>query len=173
MSNFKEPCRVGRELEKNVVRAIRNKSSELFKRLKEEFGIDDLELYDVETQVHMYVNEKKQKYMVADLILYKTDGKKVTDMIIIEVKLNKNTPYTVRQETTFKRLVGEIAAAKDAPNDPEVLVDIFIRGKERKERFLILEDKISLKQVKLLRISGDGTTSIDNVKIDEITQIND
>ena len=172
-SNFKEPYRVGRELEENVVRAIRDKSSELFKRLKEELGIDDLELYDVETQVHMYVNKQKQQYMVADLILYKTDGKKVTDMIIIEVKLNKNTPYTVRQETTFKRLVGEIAAAKDAPNDPDVLVDIFIRGKERKERFLILEDKVSLKQVKLLRISGDGTTSIDNVKIDEITQIND
>ena len=172
-SNFKEPYRVGRELEKNVVRAIRDKSSELFKRLKEELGIDDLELYDVETQVHMYVNKQKQQYMVADLILYKTDGDMVTDMIIIEIKLNKNTPYTVRQETTFKRLVGEIAAAKDAPNDPDVLVDIFIRGKERKERFLILEDKVSLKQVKLLRISGDGTTSIDNVKIDEITQIND
>lgn len=171
-SNFKEPYWVGRELEKNVVRAIRNKSSELFKRLKEELGIDDLELYDVETQVHMYVNKQKQQYMVADLILYKTDGDMVTDMIIIEIKLNKNTPYTVRQETTFKRLVGEIAAAKDAPNDPEVLVDIFIRGRSRKEKFFASsQDRLSLKKVKLIRISGDGSSLTDGVEIREITEI--
>ncbi len=168
-SNFKEPYRVGRELEKNVVKAIRNKSSELFKRLKEEFGIDDLELYDVETQVHMYVNKQKQQYMVADLILYKTDGKKVTDMIIIEVKLNKNTPYTVRQEATFKRLVGEIAAANAAPEDAEKLVNIFVRGSGRKERFFMKgSDVLPLKKVKLLRISGHNTPSPEDVEIAEI-----
>ena len=152
-----------------MVKAIRNKSSELFKRLKEEFGIDDLELYDVETQVHMYVNKQKQQYMVADLILYKTDGKKVTDMIIIEVKLNKNTPYTVRQEATFKRLVGEIAAANAAPEDAEKLVNIFVRGSGRKERFFMKgSDVLPLKKVKLLRISGHNTPSPEDVEIAEI-----
>jgi len=184
-SNFKEPYWVGRELEKNVVRAIRNKSSELFKRLKEELGIDDLELYDVETQVHMYVNKQKQQYMVADLILYKKEGKEVTDMIIIEIKLKSTTQYTIRQKKTFKNLIKEIelvkaeeeaaklARARGEEATTNALVDVYIRGVDRRRRFNVDGDALHLKNVKLLRISGDGTTSLDNVKIEEITQINE
>jgi len=90
-------------------------------------------------------------------------------MIIIEVKLNKNTPYTVRQEATFKRLVGEIAAANAAPEDAEKLVNIFVRGSGRKERFFMKgSDVLPLKKVKLLRISGHNTPSPEDVEIAEI-----
>ena len=150
---------------------------------KKLLGISDLEVYKVEKQVHMYVNKQKQQYMVADLILYKTDGKKVTNMIIIEIKLKSTTQYTIRQKKTFKNLIKEIelvkaeeeaaklARARGEEITTNSLVNVYIRGEKRKRIFGVDGDALHLKNVKLLRISGDGTTSLDNVKIEEITQI--
>ena len=171
MSNFKEPCRVGRELEDNVVDAIQDKASVFFQKLKKILGISDLELYKVERHVHVFVDEKKQQYMVTDLILYKMVENKIEKMIIIEIKLKSSTEYTVRQKATFTNLLKEIKAAESTPRDPKVLVNVFIRGKKKRSLFNISHDKLALKQVKLYRISGDGTSSPDNVTIEEIKHI--
>ena len=170
-SNFKEPCRVGRELEDNVVDAIQDKASVFFQKLKKILGISDLELYKVERHVHVFVDEKKQQYMVTDLILYKMVENKIEKMIIIEIKLKSSTEYTVRQKATFTNLLKEIKAAESTPRDPKVLVNVFIRGKKKRSLFNISHDKLALKQVKLYRISGDGTSSPDNVTIEEIKHI--
>ena len=170
-SNFKEPCRVGRELEDNVVDAIQDKASVFFQKLKKILGISDLELYKVERHVHVFVDEKKQQYMVTDLILYKMVENKIEKMIIIEIKLKSSTEYTVGQKATFTNLLKEIKAAESTPRDPKVLVNVFIRGKKKRSLFNISHDKLALKQVKLYRISGDGTSSPDNVTIEEIKHI--
>lgn len=97
---------LGKDFEKVVAPALkpggawRNKLKTL---LKDKFGVDDLDSYEMFEQVHLTYNKTTGDYFVADQVFvkYKTvAGQKVVDdIIVIENKLSDATKLTGNQST--------------------------------------------------------------------------
>ena len=153
---FKEITDKGREFGKNVVDAIKDKR--LYQRLKAALGKSDLEDYlegyELEKEVQLFING--DRYMVADILLFKRDEitDKISDVILIENKLSSSTRFTPNQAEMF----AKVREAKRL----EVKVRSLNKATKRGE-------VIPLSSSQLIEIRGDGkTTGISNITINRI-----
>ena len=153
---FKEITDKGREFGKNVIDAIKDKR--LYQRLKAALGKSDLEDYlegyELEKEVQLFING--DRYMVADILLFKRDEitDKISDVILIENKLSSSTRFTPNQAEMF----AKVRKAKRL----EVKVRSLNKATKRGE-------VIPLSSSQLIEIRGDGkTTGISNITINRI-----
>ena len=148
---FKEITDKGREFGKNVTDAIKDKR--LYQRLKEALGKSDLDGYELETEVQLFI--EGDRYMVADILLFKRNAvQNVVDVILIENKLSSSTRFTSKQAEMFAR----VREAKRL----EVKVRSLNKATKRGE-------VIPLSSSQLIEIRGDGkTTGISNITISRI-----
>ena len=148
---FKEITDKGREFGKNVTSAIKDKR--LYQELKKVLAKSDLDGYELETEVQLFI--EGDRYMVADILLFKRDtDKNIMDVILIENKLSSSTRFTPNQAEMFakvrkaKRLEVEVRSLNKATKRGEV---------------------IPLSSSQLIEIRGDGkTTGVSNIKINKI-----
>ena len=148
---FKEITDKGREFGKNVTSAIKDKR--LYQELKKVLGKSDLDGYELETEVQLFI--EGDRYMVADILLFKRDtDKNIMDVILIENKLSSSTRFTPNQAEMFakvrkaKRLEVEVRSLNKATKRGEV---------------------IPLSSSQLIEIRGDGkTTGVSNIIINKI-----
>lgn len=121
-------------------------------------GISDLDVYKVEKQVHIFVDNKKSSYMIADLILYKEENGRVVDVIIIEIKLRKTTEYTIRQRTTFNNILTQNLTELHTRS-------VDIRGLRNLQGF-------PTKNIQLIKIySRNDNANVKDFVIEKITEI--
>ena len=148
---FKEITEKGREFSRNVTDAIKDKR--LYQRLKKALGKSDLDGYELETEVQLFI--EGDRYMVADILLFKRNAvQKVVDVILIENKLSSSTRFTSKQAEMFAR----VREAKRL----EVKVRSLNKATKRGE-------VIPLSSSQLIEIRGDGkTTGISNITISRI-----
>ena len=149
---FKEITDKGREFGKNVTDAIKDKR--LYQRLKEALGKSDLDGYELETEVQLFI--EGDRYMVADILLFKRDKitQQISDVILIENKLSSSTRFTSKQAEMF----AKVREAKRL----EVKVRSLSKATKRGE-------VIPLSSSQLIEIRGDGkTTGISNITISRI-----
>ena len=150
---FKEITDKGREFGKNVTDAIKDKR--LYQRLKEALGKSDLDGYELETEVQLFI--EGDRYMVADVLLFKRDKitQQISDVILIENKLSSSTRFTSKQAEMF----AKVREAK------RLEVKVRSRGRETIDR----DEIIPLSSSQLIEIRGDGkTTGISNITINRI-----
>ena len=148
---FKEITDKGREFGKNVTDAIKDKR--LYQRLKKALGKSDLDGYELEAEVQLFI--EGDRYMVADILLFKRNGRgDIIDVILIENKLSSSTRFTSKQAEMFAR----VREAKRL----EVKVRSLNKATKRGE-------VIPLSSSQLIEIRGDGkTTGISNITINRI-----
>ena len=94
--------------------------------------------------------------MRADIVLFKIEGKrKLVDFIIIENKLRPTSSLTRNQAQTFQRIIRGEA--------------IEIRGADKRSR-LGLAKPFWVKKENIIKISGNGAVSTDDVTFSHISQ---
>ena len=138
-----------------VASAIESKSHPLFHQLEAFLG-KDLKDYQILREVELFFDKANEKYMRADIVLVKIEGKqKLIDFIIIENKLRPTSPLTKNQVRTFQRIMrGE---------------DIEIRGANKRVE-LGLAKPFWVKKENIIKISGNGVISTDDVTFSHISQ---
>ena len=150
---FKEITDKGREFGKNVTDAIKDKR--LYQRLKKALGKSDLDGYELEAEVQLFI--EGDRYMVADILLFKRDEttQKISDVILIENKLSSSTRFTSNQAEMFRRV------------QKAERLEVKVRSRNR---VAITQDEIiPLSRTQLVEIRGDGkTTGISNITINRI-----
>ena len=148
---FKEITDKGREFGRNVTDAIKDKR--LYQRLKKALGKSDLDGYELETEVQLFIDG--DRHMVADILLFKRNERgDIIDVILIENKLSSSTRFTSKQAEMFAR----VREAKRL----EVKVRSLNKATKR-------EEVIPLSSSQLIEIRGDGkTTGISNITINRI-----
>lgn len=152
---FIERTQQGREFGKMVASAIESKSHPLFHQLEAFLG-KDLKGYKIATEVELFFDKANEKYMRADIVLVKIEERrKFVDFIIIENKLRPTSPLTKNQAQTFQRIMRGEA--------------IEIRGAEKRTR-LNLSDPFLVKKENIIKISGNGSVSTDDVTLSHISQ---
>ena len=157
---FKAVSNAGKEFGQSVVSDLRKEKSTIRKKLEELLG-KDLSDYEVYDEVQLFINESNKEYMVADALLIKKDGDKIVDVILIENKMSPNAPFTERQIEAF----NAVHNAQKAPTKFRVKS----RDKESKEKTVLRQfTELTVEKENLVRISGSGETTIDNVTIERI-----
>ena len=148
---FKEITEKGREFGRNVTEAIKDKR--LYQRLKEALGKSDLDGYELEAEVQLFI--EGDRYMVADILLFKRNERgDIIDVILIENKLSSSTRFTSKQAEMFAR----VREAKRLEVKARSLNKATKRG-----------EVIPLSSSQLIEIRGDGkTTGISNITINRI-----
>ena len=152
---FIERTKQGREFGKMVASAIESKSHPLFHRLEAFLG-KDLKDYQILREVELFFDKANEKYMRADIVLVKIEERqKFVDFIIIENKLRPTSPLTKNQVQTFQRIMrGEAIEIRGAVNRAE----------------LDLSDPFLVKKENIIKISGNGAVSTDDVTFSHISQ---
>ncbi len=157
---FKAVSNEGKVFSQNVVSDLQKEESFIRKKLEALLGKDfsDYEVYD---EVQLLFNEENSHYMVADALLIKKDGDKIVDVILIENKMSPNAPFTKRQIEAFN-------AVHNAQKTP---ARFYVKSREKTDRLghtLPQDAVLAIDKKNLVRLSGSGETTIDNVTIEQI-----
>jgi hypothetical protein len=153
---------LGRNFGANIATALKNSNSPLFNLLKNKLNISDLHLYDVLTEVPLATSGG---FMKADVVLVKKNAitQKITDVVIIENKLSKNTSYTIRQKEGFRAIGNDAANLTVKYGIKKELIDANF--------YLNTGDLLPISQPKCVKISDHGSSSISNLSIGDISAI--
>ena len=150
----------GQAFGRKILNDLEDKMGSVRKRLGELLH-KDLSDYEVYKEVQLLFNEENGHYMVADALLIKKDGDKIVDVILIENKMSPNAPFTKRQIEAFN-------AVHNAQKTP---ARFYVKSREKTDRLghtLPQDAVLAIDKKNLVRLSGSGETTIDNVTIEQI-----
>ena len=116
---FREAIALGQKFENDMLNALKNKTSNVYKKLKE--LVPDLDDRKLLSQVQFCIPPGKKtpcnakgEYFIADVVFVKYNKKgKIVDMIIADSKLSETTRFT-KGQTVAKNGVGQKLAIRSA-----------------------------------------------------------
>jgi len=125
----------------------------------------DLSDYEVHDEVQLFIDKTNDEYMKADIVLVKWDAKRenIVDFIVVENKISPKSPYSDNQKQFFYNVLkmikeDEIATIDIRSNMLQNSKDEFIKT-------------IKFERIDLIKITGEGSESIENLEKIEVERI--
>ena len=147
----------GQQFGRKILNDLKDKMGSVRKKLGELLH-KDLSDYEVYDEVQLFIDGTNGEYMKADVVLVKWDAKRenVIDFIVVENKISPKSPYSDNQKQFFYNVLKMIK------EDEIATIDIRSNMIKKSRKEIIKE--IKLERIDLVKITGEGSESIENLE---------